>query len=182
MKKSVLAILAVLMILLAGCGKSSMTINNGVVGKWAYNHDPKITIAEFKDNGKAVYLGHKYTYSADNDFVILSDGKSGDIKLRYSLTEKGMDLCKNQIYSRVEEGKGLTGYWLDSQNNFTFEFTENGTFREDGSFTGYYTVNEDEGTIKLVYEQYFEDTLLHYQLSDSKLVIEYPWPMVRTEK
>jgi hypothetical protein len=58
-------------------------------------------------------------------------------------------------------------------------FTDKGTFLEDGYFPGYYTVDEANSTLKLVYNDQFEDTICYFRLEGDKLYIEYPWPMVK---
>ena len=64
---------------------------------------------------------------------------------------------------------------------YSYEFTEKGTFYEDQNFPGHYQVDESDHSIKLMYNDQFEDTYLYYSLDGDVLTIEYPWSMVPTE-
>jgi hypothetical protein len=78
---------------------------------------------------------------------------------------------------------GIAGVWTDVNNSdYFYEFTEDGAFNEDGYFAGKYTVNEAEGTIRFVYDGDFPEALLYYTMEGDSLFVEYPWPMVTTEK
>lgn len=182
MKKRVTALLlAAIMIITVfnGCGKKNEEVE-GLVGKWAYNHDTKTTILELKANGKAVYNGGKYTYTNDDKFIYLTSSDGKETKLRYEMDRKGIFLYQPESY--VYEGTGmpdgLLGSWKNDQN-WSFEFTQEGTFNENGYFPGYYLIDEEAGTVKLMYNDHFVDTTLYYSIDGNVLNIEYPWPMVR---
>ncbi|MCQ2537233.1 MAG: hypothetical protein MJ124_02415 [Lachnospiraceae bacterium] len=181
MKRKVIALMLALLMILAACGSPTGKINDKVVGSWAFNHDDTTEFAEFRDDGTAVYDGKKYTYTTDDTFIILKDKNGSETKLRYEMTQKGMNLCRIQTYVRMDGSDGIVGYWLDEINSWTFEFTEAGTFREDGAFTGHYATGSN-GELKLMYERSFEDTLCYYTIEGDKIIIEYPWPMVKTAK
>lgn len=180
-RKIVIAVLLLMAVLMSACGGSTENINKAVLGSWAYNHETGVEVAKFEENGTAHYNGEKYTFYTDDSFIVLKDKAGNETKLRYVITDKGMDLYRIQKYDRADESTGLTGYWIDMVNTWTFEFTDKGTFREDGSFTGYYAAGED-GSLKLMYEQQFSDTYCYYTLDGNKLTVEYPWPMVKTTK
>ena len=40
--------------------------------------------------------------------------------------------------------------------------------------------DEEAGTIKLMYDDPIEDTLLYYSIDGDDMTIDYPWPMVKT--
>ena len=72
---------------------------------------------------------------------------------------------------------------MDKNNSdYFYEFTEEGAFNEDGYFTGKYTVDEKEGRIDFTYDGDSSKAVLYYTVSDDSLIVEYPWPMVPTEK
>ena len=48
---------------------------------------------------------------------------------------------------------------------------------EDGALTGYYEVNEEAKTVKLMYGEALEDAVFYYQIMEEGLFIEYPWLM-----
>ena len=48
---------------------------------------------------------------------------------------------------------------------------------EDGALTGYYEVNEEAKTVKLMYGEALEDAVFYYQITEEGLFIEYPWLM-----
>jgi len=106
-----------------------------------------------------------------------TDEDLDNIKL-YEVTKNGMLLYQSKEYT-FDGGKDaskLIGMWRSG--NSLFEFTEKGTFDEDGYFFGHYLIDEEAGTIKLMYEAPLEDTILYYNLDGEKLTIDYPWPMV----
>ena len=140
----------------------SLTLAAGCSGtnteEWAYIHDAQTTILSLSDNGKAVFNDIKYTD-------------------QYLLYEKA-------VYQYQGEGEpdGLIGYWQEVDGYLSFEFTENGTFREDYYSPGYYFVDEEKGIVKLVYNDMYPDTYIYYSIDGDILTVDYPWPVVRTEK
>ncbi len=186
--KLLITFLAIMLILLTltACGKKE---NDTVIskeaqaisGSWAYIHDRETAIAVFHKNGTAEYEGEEYTFECDSQYIMLKN-KDGETKqLRYTLDDEGMYLYSNNTYTFSGEGEpsGLVGEWSCKEKNWTYTFTETGTFMEDGFFPGYYTVDDQNSTFKLVYNDQFEDTVCYFSLDGDKLCIEYPWRMVK---
>lgn len=171
-------LLATIMIFsLAGCGSES---DNPLVGKWAYNHDTETTILNLKDNGKAIYQKGKYEYTYDDNFFYLTS-KKGNVNLRYEMDGDEMLLYETAEYTYTGEGEpqGILGVWEAKEKQWSFEFTEEGTFMEDGYFPGYFFEDKESGTIKLMYNDQFYDTILYYTIDGNRLIVEYPWTMVK---
>ena len=175
-----------MILLMTACGKNAndTTKSNevlGLCGSWAYIHDKETAIAVFRQDGIAQYEGKDYTFESDSQFIKLMDNDGETLQLRYLIDDEGIYLYSNNTYNLSGEGKpdGLLGEWSCPEKNWSFSFTEGGTFMEDGYFPGYYTVDEENSTIKLVYNDQFEDTVCYFRLEDNKLHIEYPWRMVR---
>ena len=163
-----------------GCGYPEG--EDGLSGKWAYIHEPDK--AAFKVNAsdhKAVLDKEKYSCDVDSEFITLVDKDGKEMKLRYVSDEKGMYLYKIQEYEYegTPTPDSLVGVWSNPEMSWSFEFTENSEFKEDGYFPGYFLEDKEAGTIKLMYNDHFEDTLLYYSVDGNKLTVEYPWRMVR---
>lgn len=175
-----LGILLLTLFLLAtvGCRAKSKT-----GGSWAYSHDPNTPVLILKSNGHAELDGESYSYSDDGTFLILKGSGDKDLKLRYVLEEDGMLLYRTTDYRYAGNGipRNLLGLWYCSEKKWSFEFTEKGTFLEDGYFPGYYSVDENNSSITLDYMDEFRDTVCYYSLDGSVLSVEYPWKMVRAE-
>ena len=174
-----LAFLAVL--LLTSCGHRSLNPDEEVLcGRWAYDHDPENAVLTLKKDGRAVYEGTKYEFSSDGQYIRLDAGKGEEpILLRYVLDGETMILYQPAEYEREETAEGLAGHWTCAPRNWTYDFSEEGAFKEDGTFSGEYDVDEDAGTFTLHYEDYFDDTTCFYSLDGTRLTVEYPWAMVR---
>ncbi len=174
---SVLTGLVISMFALNACGGNAVS--------WAYIHDPETEIISLSDNGKAVYKGSNYKYTKDDFFITLKDRDGNEDKLRYvpgDDPEKTMILYEKTGYNYQGEGHpdSVIGVWVDDNNRSSFQFTDKGTFSEDNIFYGHYTFDEDASTIKLMYDEPLEDTILYYELDGDRLTVEYPWPMVIT--
>lgn len=167
---------------LAGCGTKA---TSKLDGKWSYIYDTEKTALKISGD-KAVFDGKSYAYSLDDEKIYLKDSKGNTQDLRYKEAgEDGIYLYKESTYEYQGEGSpnGLLGVWLDVSNgNSSFEFTDQGTFKEDSYIPGYYSVDDANGTISFVYNDHYEDTTIYYSLDGNKLIVEYPWPMVRTSK
>jgi len=166
----------------SGCGEPKL--KGALNGKWYYIYDLENVGLNIKDNGTAVLDSKKYDCTYDSDRIHLF-GSNGTQDLRYTLEgENQMYLYKIASYKYQGEGtpNGLIGMWIDTDNGHSsFEFTTEGTFREDSYIPGYYTVNESEGTIFFVYNYQYYDTTIYYTLKDDILVVEYPWAMVKLD-
>lgn len=157
-----------------GCGRKTES--------WAYSHEPtKETIALY-DNGKAVYKGVGYRYVKDDSYITLIDKDKNEIKLRYTMGKDGMILYEKSTYKLAEGERhdGLVGNWVQD-NGWSYVFTDDGEFSEEGIFFGHYSVDEDDSCIRLMYNDPIEDAYLYYTLNDDELIIDYPWPMTKTQ-
>lgn len=176
MKKLLTFIFAFTMLLTAsGCGKYKEN--------WAYIHDPKVTVLSLSDDGKAIYKGTKYSYTKDDSYIDLKGEDGSELKLRYIADKDGMILYEKTTYTFDGEGTpdGITGVWKQD-NGWVYRFTEKGTFSEEDIFYGHYIVDEENSSIKLMYDEPIEDAILYYELKGNELIIDYPWPMVKTEE
>jgi len=178
-------VIMLIMLLMAACDRNAGVKSNEakrIYGSWAYSHDKEKAIAVFHKDGTAQYEGKDYSFECDSQFINLKDKDGKIIKLRYLMDDKGMYLYSNNTYTFTGKGEpqGLVGEWACAEKNWSYSFTEAGTFLEDGFFSGNYTVDDKNSTFKLVYKDQFEDTVCYYHLADSNLQIEYPWPMVKT--
>lgn len=166
----------------AGCGYPAG--DDAISGKWAYIHETdKVAFKVNPEEHKAVLDGEKYTCDVEDGFITLTDKKGNDMKLRYVSDEKGIYLYKIQeyVFNGTPTQGSLTGVWEDPDKAWSFEFTEDGEFKEDGYFPGYFVADYEAGTIKLMYNDHFEDTLLYFSIAGNRLIVEYPWRMVRPE-
>lgn len=176
---SVFLVVCIVISALAGCSRRP---EGFLDGRWAYIYDDKTTALKITTNGKAVFDGVHYDCEYDDEYIYL---KGNDVtqKLRYKKNgDDGIFLYKvtTYKYQSEEPQNGLVGCWVSVDNERVgYEFTADGYFREDFYIPGYYTVNEDEGTIFCVYNDHYEDTTVYYILDGDKLVIEYPWPMIK---
>lgn len=180
MKKKILAFITALAVscsLLAGCGKADSEMK--LVGKWSYIHEPETMVIAIKSNGTAFYKDRKFDCEVSDDFILLNDG-TDSFNLRYVENSNGFDLYEQSTYERTSEGDGIVGTW--KCNNETFEFTEEGTFSEDGIFPGHYFVSEDGSSVRLAYNDPIQDTTLYISIDKDEMFVEYPWPMVPTTK
>ena len=163
-----------IMIIATGCGRKTES--------WAYSHEPtKETIALY-DNGKAVYKGVGYKYVKDDSYITLTDKDKNEIKLRYIMDKNGMTLYEKSTYRPLDgqEHDGLVGSWTQD-NGWSYVFTGDGQFSEEGIFFGRYSVDEEDSCIRLMYNDPIEDAYLYYTLNDDELIIDYPWPMTKTQ-
>ncbi|MDF2943452.1 MAG: hypothetical protein K0S01_2310 [Herbinix sp.] len=178
--------IVLILLLMTACGKNeNVTAKSnealGICGSWAYIHDKETPIAVFREDGTAQYEGKDYSFECESQFIKLKDTDGETIQLRYVLDDEGMYLYSNNTYTFSGEGEpdGLVGEWSCAEKNWSYSFTEAGTFMEDGYFPGYYTVDDENSTFKLVYNDQFEDTVCYFRLEENKLHIEYPWRMVK---
>ena len=181
LKKAVCSLaLVAAMLTASGCGNK---INGPFIGNWAYVHDTAATILSLEKDGDAKYQGNEYTYTADDEYFYLKSDKE-EIKLRYKMNGDKLYIYQTTQYEYSGEGSpdGIIGYWVCGPKKWSFEFTDQGTFKEDSYFPGYYTIDENEKTVKLVYNDHFEDTVFYYSIDGNTLTIEYPWETVPTQK
>lgn len=168
---------------MAGCASAELSPQaKEIKGKWAYIHDEETVILRLKSDGTAQYHGKDYTYDCDDEFIKLT-ADDETLSLRYYKDGDKLYIYEQTIYKYDGEGKpdGIVGLWTCAEKKWEFEFTENGTFKEDGYFPGYYSVDEKAGTFKLVYNDQFEDTVCYYHINGSEMMLEYPWCMVKAK-
>ncbi len=165
--------------LLSGCGNSATAgaYAGPYLGKWAYNHDTEKTALVINDEGKAKLDGKKYTCTETEDSMILRNEDGDSVKIVFKGDENEILVYKPTRYKRESGTEGIIGSW--TCDRWSFQFTENGTFLEDGYFPGYYSVNEEESVIILIYNDMFENTIIPYTLEGDELCLDYPWDMVR---
>lgn len=172
----------------AGCGSKSSgdKLEGPLNGKWSYIHDTETVALEIKDDGTAKLDDVSYDCTYDESAVVLTDKKGTKTNHRYYTEgEDKLYFYKISTYRYQGEGKpdGLVGVWVDVANgNSSFEFTSEGTFREDSYIPGYYIPNVEKNSIQLVYNDHYEDTIIYYTLKDDCMIVEYPWLMVRYGK
>lgn len=167
---------------MVGCGKQEIQQNTDEIalrGEWYYVHDENETAAAFYEDGSAKFEGEKYQYTCDGEFINLTDKDGNVTKLRYLTEGEKMYVYIQSTYTRQAEGggSGIVGMWRCEDKGWSFEFTNKGTFMEDGVLTGHYEVDEEAKIIKLMYETALEDTVFYYDLTENGLAIEYPWLM-----
>lgn len=169
---------------MAGCGKKEIRQNAEEIalhGEWYYVHDENETVAVFSEDGSAKFEGAKYQYTCDGEYINLLGKDGTDRKLRYLSDGDKMYVYIQSKYTRQPEGggSGITGVWRCEEKGWTYEFTDKGTFMEDGALTGYYEVDEDAKTVKLMYGEALADTVFFYELTGNELSVEYPWLMIK---
>ena len=164
---------SMMLLLMTGCGKKTES--------WAYIHEPEKEAMALYDDGKAVYKGDSYSYTRDDNFFHLTK-KGKTLDLRYAKEGDGLLLYEKTAYKPVE-GKpheGIVGSWVQD-NGWSYVFTPDGQFSEEDIFFGHYSVDEENACIRLMYDDPIEDAYLYYDLTDEGLVIDYPWPMTKTQ-
>lgn len=183
MKRFIAIFLIAALMLLAGCASAELSEQAGQIkGKWAYIHDEETTILRLKSDGTATFHDKDYTYDCDDEYIMLTaDGET--LNLRYIVDGDNLYIYEQTVYKYDGEGEpdGLVGKWICAEKKWEFEFTDKGTFKEDGYFPGYYTVDETAGTFKLIYNDQFEDTVCYYHIDGDEMLLEYPWCMVKAK-
>ena len=127
-----------ILLLMTACGKNEKdaAISNEapeICGSWAYIHDRETAIAVFNEDGTAQYEGKDYSFEFDNQFIRLKDKDGKITKLRYLSDDEGMYLYSNNTYTFSGEGlpESLVGEWSCAEKNWSYSFTDKGTFLED---------------------------------------------------
>ena len=154
-------------------------------GKWAYIHEDTETVLTLKSNGKGEFEGNKFTYTVEDDFLVFTDSEGNKESHRFQMDGDQMLFYEQETYSldksKTETNDGLIGCWVNDKK-LSYEFTDNGSFMEDGHFPGHYTLDESNSSVKLAYNDHFADTVLYYSIDGEQLTVDYPWPMVHTKK
>ena len=177
-----LAVILILSILSAAPAESA----GFRAGDWAFNHEPEKSALLLRDDGTAVWQGQECSWQDDGEYLHLVPENGGEILIRYQAAEGKTLIWLPAEYVRAEgiPGEGLLGAWIGKESTgSTFIFREDGMFLEDGTFTGTFTVNPEEGSVLLAYIKYFDDTLCYFRLEGNDVLkMEYPWPLVETQK
>ena len=180
-----LAAMSACMMLLSGCTNEPAEPEETVTSEeWAYIYDAGTTVLELKSNGQAIFEGVDYTYTLSDNILSLTDKAGKVTEMRFIPDGDQMLLYETAVYQYQGEGApdGVIGNWKQVGGNLAFEFTDKGTFREDYYSPGRYTIDEENGIIKLVYNDMYEDTYIYYSVEGDILSVDYPWPVVKTEK
>lgn len=172
-----LALMMSLCFCLIGCTEKE---TDEFYGKWTYNYDEDTVIMQFKSDGTVNYKGTKYSYVENNGFLELTSDKK-QLSIRYFFDEDMLYIYESMTYHYQGEGdaNGLIGYWLADNGRSNYEFTEEGTFREDSYIPGHYVVNEEDHSILCMYNDQYYDTTIYYTLDGNTLTVDYPWAMIR---
>jgi hypothetical protein len=180
MKKNIISIFLIavsasfIALMVTGCGKK--------IESWAYDYEPTEEVAAFYKGGKAVFKGEKYTYVKDDSYITFT-GKDETLKLRYTEDDGQMVLYEKATYVRSAQTPGaeLVGAWYsDTVNGWSYEFNDRGEFSEDGIFYGYYSIDEDNQRIMLMYTYPVPNIYIYYEMDGDNLTISYPWTLVPT--
>ena len=173
-----LVLMAMLCFCMVGCGEK-----DAFYGEWAYNHEPTVTTLTFK-SGSVNYKGKNYKYTDDGNGVLALTSSDESFNLRYKFDEDTLYIYEHMTYYYQGEGEpdGLVGYWLSENGRSDYEFTTEGSFREDGYIPGKYVVSDDGTYIFCVYNDMYADTRVYFTIVGNELRVEYPWAMVKTQK
>lgn len=176
-KKLPAIVCTMLLVFVLSVACSSENSDSSYKGNWSYSYEPKEPALVVKNSGKAKLDGKNFTYTEKNGILKL-ENKAGDLAFAKFKNDdkKHIFLYKHTTYTGANND-GLIGKWTSGK--WSFEFTADGTFLEDGYFPGYYTVDEENSTIALIYNDQFENTIVPYELKDNKLILDYPWEMVK---
>ncbi len=179
-RRAASVVLIVCMILaLAGCGKKGDP--DKFAGSWAYIHDSETEIVNFDGYGEARYKGSTWKYTFDDNFITMTPSEGDPVKHHYYMDDSEFRFFETTVYGYTGEGTpdGIVGLWKDDTTKWEFEFTAKGTFMEDGYFPGQYILDEENGSVKLVYNDMFPDAIVYYSVSGNQLTLDYPWNMVK---
>lgn len=176
--KNALSVLLFVMITVCFCACGKEAADPFLSGEWGYIHEPETTVLSFKGD-KVTFDGPKYSFTADGTYLHLTSGDTS-VELRYMISGKHFYVYRTTEYTYTGEGtpEGLAGKW-ENPNKWSFEFSDDGQFVEDGYFPGSYT--SDGKAFKLMYTDHFEDTVCFYTIDGNTLTVEYPWEMAQAE-
>ena len=172
-------IFLLVLLTLSACSRQVPESVSENCGSWAYIHDKETEILKLDTNGKAFYLGEKYSYTEGDGYLELKGSDGTVMNMRFVPEYDHMLLYERKVYTYDGEGEpqGITGLW--KMGNLSFEFTPQGSYIEDGVFPGHYLLNEDEHSIRLAYNDHFTDAILYYEVNGNELIIDYPMPVVQ---
>jgi len=156
--------------------------------QWVYIHDRTVPAMILYKDGTASFDGVKYKSYEVLENTVRFTSESGDVvSIRYfDETKNGEN--RRTVYritdyklkpSKLTGDSPVIGYWNCPEKNWSYQFTANGTFLEDGVLPGYYYVNDD-GTIRLRYDGQLPETVFYYSIHDDVMTVEYPWVTAMT--
>lgn len=177
-KTSIILALIMVMLIPTGCGSANK------IESWAKDYEPSEEYLALYDNGKAVCEGKNYTYVKDDDSITLTDKDGNSVDHRYYMDSDKMVFYIASVYDYKGDGapEGIVGNWESGRNIFRFTSEPSLEFSEEDIFYGHYSVDKDNSSIKLMYSDPIPDVTLYYSLDGNKLTIDYPWPLVKTQK
>lgn len=200
-KAAILCLLfALILCLAAGCedknkddGKTDEKIDENIAERWAVAGENDTAVMTFYKDGTAVFYGTKYkSYAVEGSFLRFTseDGTVTSVRYYDEQDEQGKSsrfVYRSSEYKRavetlstlVSDDDPLVGVWKNG--GLSFQFSNKGTFMEDGVLPGHYKVVQvgDENNIVLSYDGHLPDTVLFYKLDGDTLTVDYPWALVK---
>ena len=182
------------MILLVACKDNETEKDNKPIKEqWAYMEDEGTPCLKFYEDGSAAFkterdgaaakLTQYSKYELTEDFLKLTAEDGTATEMRYYDSDTGKRYLYQKItldYYSGDDSSTLIGAWA-SDNDWSFQFSDKGTFLEDGLWAGYFFVRDD-GSIRLVYDNQVYDTItIYYELKGGQLIIDYPFGMVKMQ-
>ena len=176
---------AVCLILFLFIPAAGLAAETALCGEWVFADLPGKTVIRLNEDGSAFYGGQNLTWDDTEEGLLLTDAEGASVTLRYALSDSGMVLYLPSAFERISDigGEGqLVGSWKagSETSQSSFVFTEDGRFLEDGVFSGYYFVDNENDYVLLQYGDLFQDTGIYYWFADDGyLYIAYPWKLAR---
>ena len=151
---------------------AGLAAETALCGEWVFADLPGKTVIRLNEDGSAFYGGQNLTWDDTEEGLLLTDAEGASVTLRYALSDSGMVLYLPSAFERISDIGGVS--------ESSFVFTEDGHFLEDGVFTGYYFVDNENDYVLLQYGDLFQDTGIYYWFADDGyLYIAYPWKLAR---
>lgn len=152
-------------------------------GEWAFTHEPEKAVLVLNADGSGSYFGTDILWHCEGTQLYLENEDGSSFALTAEPMGEAMTVYLPAVYERISEigGEGqIVGTWKaegDSQSSFVF--TDSGKFLEDAVFTGNYLFDEEHAAVTLKYVGGFGDTLIYVSFYEGKLIVGYPWLMIR---
>jgi len=203
MKKPAFALIIVMLLTmcLTGCSNTDDNTEKGVKESWAYNFDETKEVIRLNEDGTAMYQVKSFkdnvqvskatkfdSYTKDDKYITLKNADT-EIKLMYEPYEKGIMLYEKSTYKysanslNPQQDGSVLGLWESTGTDKLFyEFSDQGTFMEDGVFVGEYKWDKEAGTVTLNYYDEVPSTTFYYIIEGDIMTVDYPWPMVPYNK
>ena len=156
-----------------------------LLGDWAFNHEPTVSVLTVREDGTAVWNGAAYTWEDDGAFLTLRSGEEEAVTLRYLAEEGRVLLFLPASYTRTAKDRDdeIFGAWIqDGSYGSSFVFEKSMQFMEDGTFVGAFEVDAEAGTFTLRYQpRIFSDTTCYFVQDGDHMTVEYPWTIVEKQ-